>query len=301
LFNKKSDIVFIGAGKVAHTLIPLLIKNDYKVKGIISRHDNSASSISRKFKLDFYSSGFNSIPLKEGIFFITVPDSQIIKVAAKMASLNLNFKKCLFVHTSGSEGSSALKTLQRKGGVAASFHIMQTFPSLKQTDIVNSFAAIETKDKTAEAFLFSLARTLKLKSFRLTEAEKVYYHIAGVFTSNFLNANFFTSGRLLKGTTLGGEQHYKLFEPIIKTTLSNIENNGVTESLSGPVQRGDYLTVQKHLSSLKKLRTANKKLYLHSYISQSLILLEIIKQKGKRLTAGQAKLKKILEAELRRI
>lgn len=301
MFNKNSEIVFIGAGKVAHTLIPLFVKNNFKVKGIISRHKESASSPGRKFKLDFYSSVFNDIPLKEGIFFITVPDNQIVTVDAKLASLKLNFKKSLFVHTSGSEGSSALKKVQKKGGITASFHIMQTFPTLKQTDVVNSYAAIETDNPAAERFLFSLARSLKLKSFRLTEKEKVFYHIAGVFTANFLNADFFASGRLLDMTALGGEKHYNLFEPIIKTTLSNIKNNGVTESLSGPVQRGDFHTIQKHLASLKKLKDVNKKLYLHSYISQSLILLEIIKQNQKKLTPGQIKLKKILEAELKKI
>lgn len=298
MFNKKSEIVFIGAGKVAHTLIPLFVKNNFKVKGIVSRHKDSAFSPGRKYKLEFYTSNYKNIPLKEGIFFITVPDNQIVNVAASLASLNLTFKKCLFVHTSGSESSSTLKNLHRKGGSTASFHIMQTFPSLKPTDIVNSFAAVETKDKATERFLFSLARTLKMKSFRLTEEEKVFYHMAGVYTANFINANFFVSERLLDMTALSSGQHYNLFEPIIATTLSNIKKNGVAESLSGPVQRGDYLTIEKHLAQLKKLKQGERKLFLRSYISQSLVLIEIIKKKKTKLTAGQLKIKKILESEL---
>lgn len=301
MFSKSSEIVFIGAGKVAHTLIPLFIKKNYNVKGIISKDKKSASSSGRRFKLEFYSSDFKKIPTVYGIFFITVPDRQISTVARKLSLLNLNFQKSLFIHTSGSESSSALEVLEKKGGITASFHIMQTFPSLKQTEIANSFAAIETKSDKAERFLFSLARTLKLKSFTLTKREKVFYHMAGVFTSNFLNANIFTTEKLLNMAIPGEEQLYNMFEPIIKTTLSNIKSNGIKGSLSGPVQRGDFLTIEKHLISIKRLKTSEKEIFLHSYISQSLILLEIIKSKEGRLTAGQTKVKKLLNTELKKI
>jgi len=301
LLNKKSEIVFIGAGKVAHTLLPLLVKKDYNVKGIISKDERSASLLGRKYKLEIHSADFKKITSGHRIFFVTVPDSQITIVAHKLASVNLDFRDSLFIHTSGSESSSALKLIQKKGGATASFHIMQTFPSLKQTDIANSYAAIETESIKAQRYLFSLARTLNLKAFRLTEQEKVFYHMAGVFTSNFLNANFFASEKLLNRTALNRKQHYYLFEPIINTTLSHIKKHGISESISGPVQRGDYNTIHRHIDALNKLNSAEKKLLLQSYISQSLILLAIIKQKEKRLSAGQKKLKKLLETELKKI
>ena len=301
MLNKKSEIVFIGAGKVAHTLVPLLIKKGFSVKGIVSRRKDPATFLGKKYRLDFYASVISKIPVNQGIFFITVPDGQIPDVDGKLASLGLDFKKSLFIHTSGSETSSALKNLQKKGGITASFHIMQTFPSLKPTDIRNSFAAIETKSRAAEKFLFDLAMTMDLKSFRITEEEKVFYHLAGVFTANFLNSNFSAAEKLLNNTAIGEGQHFNLFEPIITTTLSNIKNYGVAESLSGPVQRGDFLTIKKHIDALKKSKVNDGMLILRSYISQSLILLDIIKRKRKKLTADQVKVKKILEVELKKI
>jgi predicted short-subunit dehydrogenase-like oxidoreductase (DUF2520 family) len=299
LLTKKTEIVFIGAGKVAHTLVPLLIKKNYSVKGIISKSTASASSLAKKYKVEYYSSDFKKIPLRSGIFFITVPDNQILNAARNLASLKLKFDESLFVHTSGSESSLALKAIQKKGGMTASFHIMQTFPSIAQTEIKNSFAAIESKSAAAEIFLFSLARTLNLKSFKLDDTGKVFYHLAGVFAANFLNANFYSSEKLLNKLSISGRDHYYMFEPIVKATLSNIKNNGVSESLSGPVQRGDFCTVQKHIAVLKKHKQGKKRLLLHSYISQSLILVEIIKRERKQLTRDQNKLKKILEAELK--
>lgn len=267
----------------------------------MSRSIKSAKSIAKRFKINFYYYDISEIPAYFKIFFITIPDDEIFAAAKKLSSLNLHFNDSLFVHTSGSESSEALKSLERKGGITASFHIMQTFPSLKKTEIKNSFAAIETEDKSAERFLFSLTRSLGLNGFKLSKENKVYYHLAGVFTANFLNANFFSSQELIYRTGLTSKELSKLFDPIITTTLFNIKKMGVKNSLSGPVQRGDYLTIKKHITALKKLKSGNKKLLLQSYISQSLVLLEIIKKQSKKLSKGWIELKRILENELKNL
>lgn len=297
MFTKKSEIIFIGAGKVAHTLLPLLIEKNYSVKGLVSRNLKSAQSFAKKYHIRFCSDAITKIPKSFRIFFITVPDNAINSVAEELTDSDLQFKDCLFVHTSGSENSNALKTLAEKGGITSSFHIMQTFPSMKKVDVRNSFAAIETGSLTAEKFLFSLARILGLKGFKLSIENKIYYHLAGVFAANFLNANFFSSEKLLASAGLSSRGQYELFKPIISATLSNIRNSGIENSLSGPVERGDYLTISKHISAIKKLKSSVGKILLHSYISQSLILLEVSKKRKKKLTAGQEEVKRILMSE----
>jgi predicted short-subunit dehydrogenase-like oxidoreductase (DUF2520 family) len=301
LFTKKSEIVFIGAGKVAHTLIPLLIEKKYLVKGVVSRNIKSAVFLARENKISFYSDKISEVPVSSRIFFITAPDNEISLVAKRLSSLNLQFKDSLFIHTSGSESSFILKLIERKGGITASFHIMQTFPSLKKTEIKNSFAAIETNNAAAEKYLFSIAKLLGLNAIKLSKENKVYYHLAGVFAANFLNANFFSSEELLFQTGMNKKKYFKLFEPIVATTLSNIKKTGVKNSLSGPVKRGDYLTIKKHIAALKKLKSGNEKLLLYSYIYQSLILLGLIKKRKNKLSPAHRELKRILENELKNL
>lgn len=298
MFSKKSEIIFIGAGKVAHTLVPLLIEKGYSVKGIINKTPNTADKLAKKYQLKFYTNRISGIPVSFKIFFITVPDNEIKSVAEQLSKSDLLFEDSLFVHTSGSESCDALKAVEKKGGMTASFHIMQTFPSLKKVDVRNSFAAIETESITAEEYLFSIARTLNLKGFKLSKENKVYYHLCGVFAANFLNANFYSSEKLLDHAGSGYLQQYELFEPIVKATLSNIKNFGVANSLSGPVERGDYLTIVKHISAIKKLKMPARQLLLQSYISQSLILLEVVRKQKNKLSAGQKEVKRILEKEM---
>jgi predicted short-subunit dehydrogenase-like oxidoreductase (DUF2520 family) len=300
LLTRKSNIVFIGAGRVAHTLVPHLIKKKYSVRGIISKSTGSARSLAKKYNIDHFSNNYSYMPAGTGIFFITVPDDEIVNAASKLASLRLNFGKLLFIHTSGTENSNALKMLREKGSLTASFHILQTFPSTKQAEIKNCVAAIETNSSIAERFLFYMAKALELQPIKLTEEGKIFYHLAAVFAANFLNSNLYSAEKLLTGSGIKGKKLYHLFEPIVNTTLSNIKNTGVDESISGPVLRGDFHTIQKHIDLLNKLSAGKKNLFLQSYILQSLILLEIIKRRGKRLTRKQNMLKKVLEAELKR-
>jgi predicted short-subunit dehydrogenase-like oxidoreductase (DUF2520 family) len=299
LFTRNSEIIFIGAGKVAHTLIPLFIEKNYSVGGVISKNIKSASTIAKQNHINFYSNKFQDISDSFRIFIITVPDNEIIRVAKQLTSLKLNFESTLFVHTSGSESSEALRAVERKGGTTASFHIMQTFNSLQKTNIKNCFAAIETDYPQVQKFLFSVSKSFGLNAFTLNKEDKVYYHLTGVFISNFLNANFFSAEELMNKIRLNNNNRLRIFEPIITSTLSNIRDSGSGGSLTGPVQRGDFITIKKHISALKKIKSPNKKLLLYSYISQSLILLEVVKKQQKKLSSGQKELKMILEGELK--
>jgi len=42
----------------------------------------------------------------------------------------------------------------------------------------------------------------------------------------------------------------KAILPLAKSTLSNVENSGVLPSMTGPMYRGDIVTIEKHISSL---------------------------------------------------
>ena len=128
MFSLKSEIVVIGAGRVSYSLVSALVKSGLKVSSIISKRTSSAKALASKFKIKNYSSDFESILPDAKIFFLTVPDNQILSVAKKLSELNLDFRNSLFVHLSGAEDASVLKILQKKKAVVASFHIMQSFP-----------------------------------------------------------------------------------------------------------------------------------------------------------------------------
>jgi predicted short-subunit dehydrogenase-like oxidoreductase (DUF2520 family) len=288
LFSSKSKIAVIGAGRVSYSLVNALVKSGFNVSTIVSRSVTSAKTLAVRLKIKNFSSDLYSLTADPKIFFLSVPDNQISKVAKEISKLNLDFENSIFIHLSGAENISVLDALKKKGAYTASFHIMQTFPDKKLFNLKNSYAAIETKNKKAESFLFTLAKRLNLHPFKISSQNKIYYHLAGVYSSNFLVANQYYVKKLFDRTNFGVD-YKKVFHPISEMTLKNVKEKDVQNAVSGPVARGDIITVKKHLKILRNDNTLRS-----NYISQSLTLLELLKKRDKKLSDSQKELKNYL-------
>jgi predicted short-subunit dehydrogenase-like oxidoreductase (DUF2520 family) len=177
---------------------------------------------------------------------------------------------------------------------------MQTFPSKKTSAIKNSFSAIETKSENASVYLFKLAENLELYPFRLNSRDKVIYHLAGVYASNFINAVLYQSQKLSEMLNLKKYNFNDIFAPLFFSTILNIKKSGPVMALSGPVERGDPVTVRKHISAIKQSGEIKSDILL-SYLSLSLILIQTAKEKSGTLNKGQVEIKQILEKELHKI
>ena len=259
--NVNPKIAIIGAGKLAYSLTTALINSKYKISIVVSKHKLSALELAAKNNIEKYSNFLKDIPPSTNIFFLTVPDDQIHLVAEQLASLQFDFRKSLFVHFSGAQNVSVFKLLQRKKANVASFHIMQTFPSIKIINMNGCFAAIETKSKLAQKFLTVLATRLKLNAINLKSNDKVNYHLAGVFASNFLVSNIFSTEMLL--SKINNQKYsFEIVSPIINSTLKNVRSKGIKEALSGPIKRGDLKTIKTHSVLLKKIFLSKKKTIL---------------------------------------
>ncbi len=288
MFSLKSEIAVIGAGRVSYSLVNALRRSGFNVSLIISQRLSSAKNLANKLKIKNYSHDINSLLPNHKIFFLSVPDNQISIVAKKISKLNLDFKNSIFIHLSGAEDISSLSILKKRGAYIASFHIMQTFPEKRIYNLEGSYAAIETNSKKAEVFLFKLAKKLSLYPFKISSQNKIYYHIAGVYSSNFLVANQYYTEKLF-GKANPRMDYKKVFSPIAQMTLKNIEEKSILNAISGPVERGDLKTVKKHLKALR-----NDKTLRSNYISQSLTLLDLLKKRDKKLSASHKELKNYL-------
>ena len=301
----KTIIAIIGAGRIAYSLTSALLKEDYLVDAIISKKNNSAKALAEKFGVKKYSGDINLISKLANVFFLTVPDSEIEKTANKLSKLNLNFKQSMFVHLSGAENINVLKSLKIKGSKTASIHLMQTFPSKKVVQLKNVYAAIETDDDSSYKYLLQLSNKLDLIPFRIDSKNKSYYHLAGVFASNFLTGNLQYSKELLSLNNIEQDKFFNILSSTINSTLRNIKNVGPANALSGPVDRGDVKTIKNHLSALKKINNKlsgnSGSMLLKNYIVQSMLLLNLVEEKHGQLSRSHRVIKELLVQELRKI
>jgi len=299
----KDNIAIIGAGKVAHSITPALIKSGFNVECVVSKNLASAKTLAKKYSIPHYTNSLKKIPDNVNVFFITVPDGEIKNVADKLSKLKRNFKNCICIHFSGLENIHSLSSLKKKGCATGSLHILKPFPSKEIVDIKNSPVAIEVVDKRALNFLYKLYKKLKLKPHRINSEEKVLYHLAAVQSSNFLVGNLYNAFFLVSSKN-------NLPKDILKQTTQSALNNvfklSPSKALSGPIDRGDFYSIKKHLEALdskiiRRLtdkKNKNFKLLRLSYIVQSLGLLNVVKTKYGKLNENQLKIQKYLRKKL---
>lgn len=297
---EKRKIGIIGAGKFASSFAQALVENNLIIGCIISRRLQSAKILAVKTSVKIYSDKISSLPSDCNLVFICVPDDQIKKVASKISKLKLRFEKIIFVHTSGAKTSEELDSLKIKGAQTASFHLMQTFPTTKRFEILNTFTAIESSNISLQNELIRFAKILKLKPITINSGNKILYHLAGVFSANFLSANFLSAESIFPAKLK--KQSANILKPIADATLRNIIKHSAAKSISGPIDRGDVETIKSHVGVLK-LYDINEesRLSLFSYLIQSKILIFGIKKKYGRLNSKHKKINQLIDIELKNL
>jgi len=298
MVKSKYSAVIIGAGKIAWSAAAALRKNNITITSVISRNPDSARLLASKFKINHCTSDICSALPEADLYLLTVPDGKIKSVADKISGMGFDFSGKMFLHFSGVESSEILSSLAEKGGIVGSVHIMQTFPSREVIDISGCNAAVESFDKKYSKQVLSFARAIKLKPFLISSEGKTLYHLSGVLASNFTAGNFYIADKI----SGGNYNTAKLLSGIAEKTIKNITVRGAVNSLSGPIERGDYRTIKRHIEALQAALKTKKGTgsLLISYISQSLVLLELVKEKNGKLSPAHKKINKLLKEELQK-
>ncbi|MBX2974809.1 MAG: DUF2520 domain-containing protein [Ignavibacteriaceae bacterium] len=293
----KNQIAIVGTGKIAHSFSAALKTAGYSVSLVIGKSLIHAKKFAKKFSAELYSVELTSLEDFKGLIFLAVPDSAIKEIDKQLTKLNLKWKHISVVHFSGSLTVDELKNIGAKGGKTGSLHIMQSFPTTKIVDIKNSFSAIETRNLFLKRKLFSLAKELKLIPFEIKTEQKSLYHLTGIFVSNFMVANLYLAKKLFEKTSIRDVDFIDLIRPILITTQKNILSNGIENSISGPIERGDFRTIKSHINKLKKEKAFNE---LNAFLIMSKSILDMIRASAGGLTEGQLLIEKELLFSIKR-
>jgi predicted short-subunit dehydrogenase-like oxidoreductase (DUF2520 family) len=84
--------------------------------------------------------------------------------------------------------------------------------------------------------------------FTVVDRDRAAYHAAAVVASNHLVALFGQVERIAAGVGVPAEAYLDL----ARATLDNVAELGAARALTGPVARGDWATVARHLAALDR-------------------------------------------------
>jgi predicted short-subunit dehydrogenase-like oxidoreductase (DUF2520 family) len=185
--------------------------------------------------------------------FLTVPDAAVASLAGEVAAAGEIPAGVAFVHCSGALGLGALDPLAARHDVG-SFHPLQSFPEPRPPEAFRgSLVAIDAGAPALRRRLERLARDLGAKPRDVEDADRVVYHAAAVFASNYLVALAAEAVEMLGTIGWSESEAVAGLVPLMRGALDEVARRGPTAALTGPIRRGDVETVTRHLEALAGL------------------------------------------------
>ncbi len=178
-----------------------------------------------------------------GAVLLCVPDAVIAATAAEVPE-----GPAFVGHVSGAGTLNLLAEAAAKGARAFSLHPLQTFAD-GETAVEGTPAAIAGSDREALEFARALAEALGMRPFEVAEQDRAAYHASAAIASNLLVALEESAAELLE--RLGAEDSRELLGPIVLRTAANWVERGPA-ALTGPIARGDQVTVDGHRAALRE-------------------------------------------------
>jgi predicted short-subunit dehydrogenase-like oxidoreductase (DUF2520 family) len=166
------------------------------------------------------------------LVLLCVPDTSIAAVARTIPV------GPWIAHVSGATPLAALAPHTKRFGV----HPLQTFVKTRGPEQLDgAWAAVGAETADARARGYWLAELLGLRPFGISEDHRALYHAGAAMASNYLVTLYRASARLFE---LAGAPPEALV-PLMQQTIAN------HFELTGPIARGDWATVDAHLSAIR--------------------------------------------------
>ena len=176
------------------------------------------------------------------LVLLCVPDTAIRDVARSLTP------GPWVAHVSGATALAALDPHERR----FSMHPLQTFTRARGAEQLDgAWAAVTAETDEARELGFELARVLGLEPFELADAERPLYHAGAAVASNYLVTLHEAAASLVAAAGAPPEA----LEPLMRRTIEN------GFELTGPIERGDWATVEAHREAIRRVRPDLEPLY----------------------------------------
>ncbi|WP_251197205.1 Rossmann-like and DUF2520 domain-containing protein [Anaerotardibacter muris] len=242
-------IGFIGAGKVGCSLGKYLSDHN-EIVGYVSRSMASAEAAARFTGSRAFDSMGELIDACETIF-LTVPDGQIAATWQEVLFCGADLSGKNVAHCSGALSSEVFAGREAVGALGYSVHPLFAVASKFDTyqELAKAFFAIEGDDAHLTEMVALIRDEGNLVQV-IDPAEKVRYHAAAVLASNQVVALYQLACNELERCGFSSENAEQALAPLFLGNAEHIAHDGVIASLTGPAERGDMQTIEKHLSCL---------------------------------------------------
>ena len=263
-------IGIIGAGKVGCSIGKYLVEHGISLTGYSSKTKESVDTAAtftntRALTLE-------KLVAQSNLIFITTPDDCIAEVWKQMVTHSLQGK--IICHFSGSLSSVVFSKREEKGVSACSLHPMYAF-SDKFTSYkkLNEVMFTAEGDEEALSVVCPIFEKIGNTVCVIPSDKKVRYHAAASMVSNMMIGLYHMSINMLLDCGFQESEARTLVKPLVEGNIEKLLATSPEQALTGPIERGDTSTIEKHLLQLTEAEQ-------DVYVNLGLMLTDIAKRKN---------------------
>jgi predicted short-subunit dehydrogenase-like oxidoreductase (DUF2520 family) len=167
------------------------------------------------------------------VVLLCVPDAEIANAAA---GLDAPFTG----HTSGATPL---------GGLAFGVHPLQTVAG-PETSFDGCGCAIAGSSPEALEIARSLAEAAGMEPFVIDDSARAAYHASASVASNFVVTLEWMAERIAASAGIGATDARRMLAPLVRRTVDNWASLGPQAALTGPVARGDEVTIARQRKAI---------------------------------------------------
>jgi predicted short-subunit dehydrogenase-like oxidoreductase (DUF2520 family) len=204
--------------------------------------------------------------LSSNLILFATPDDVMPAVAQSLADALRNtagphaLRGKVALHTSATLDRLVLAPLAKLGAATGSFHPMQAFGGKVIPSLKGVIFGIEGDAKARRAAQ-SIAKSLGGVPVVIETADKPAYHAAAVMAGGGIYPVLEAGLQLLMSIGFTRQRASQTLIPLLRQIFDNIERIGPRAAWTGPLSRGDYAVVTKHMNALRRYPPEFRKSY----------------------------------------
>jgi predicted short-subunit dehydrogenase-like oxidoreductase (DUF2520 family) len=252
LDSMTETLAIVGAGRVGRALGRRLRELGWKVGAVVTRNETSARRAVRFIGAGTPLPSMSRRILASTCILIATPDSAVASVAEELSRIGgEELKGHVVLHTSGALDSNVLKAVKQHGAAVGSMHPLQTFNGVTVPPLEGKVFAIEG-DAQAVKKARKIARAVGAAPSPIEAHKKPLYHAAGALAAGHALVVVESAIQLLMSLGMKRQEAMRAILPMTKQVLQNYERLGMKAAWTGPLARGDYEVVARHVAALQE-------------------------------------------------
>ncbi len=245
-------LCIVGAGKVGQVFgRQFATHRVFEVRQVLTRSKQSAQAAAEFVGAGEPAGSWGELRQAD-VYLLGVPDDSIAESCDAMRRQGLLNADSVVFHCSGAKASTELSAALGAGAAVASVHPVRSFADAAavSSDFAGTICSVEG-DVRALAVLAPALESIGAQVVQISADNKLLYHAGSVVASNYLVSLMDLALRTYEAAGIPPGMAQAMAAPLARQTLENVFKLGTAQALTGPIARGDMLTVEKQLQKVE--------------------------------------------------